>query len=101
MSFRDINNSTVKLEDGDAQKAGSAQPTPYLEMEYNGKMVAKTPTVIENFGHGNLTRGSDATEITQDQILVSNQIYIKRGKSAIQTKKLSLREDNDITDVLP
>ena len=68
MSFRDINNSTVKLEAAIPQKVVSKEHTPSLKLgtTVDGKSETKSPTGIAE------ARGSGVTDHSEAQNLIHN-----------------------------
>ena len=81
MSFREINNSTVKLDDGQPhQKVQSniAMP-PSMQFLNNGKQTEDKTGLPSDVLEIDGKRDSDATEITNEQNLMSNKIYSRRG----------------------
>ena len=81
MSFREINNSTVKLDDGQPhQKVQSNIATPpSMQFLNNGKKNEDKTGLQSDVLEIDGKRDSDATEITNEQNLMSNKIYTRRG----------------------
>ena len=81
MSFRDINNSTVKLDDGQPdQKVRSNMATPpSIQLFNNGKQSEEKAGLPSKMHEIDGKRDSDATEITNEQNLMNNKIYSRRG----------------------